>query len=130
MPLSPAPSSFVYLGLWSVSVLQDALVFFLMLTTIGHVYLTTCLTLSPKAYFPLFIQVATQKHDTLQKKCCFYVTSLGLFVIPKRPRNVLPASHNKQWTAGDSDLPGLKDPGFRPGHYSVQLNPIPPTGLL
>jgi hypothetical protein len=57
-------------------------------------------------------------------------TSPGLFIIPKRPQNVLPISNNKQWTAGDSGLPGLKVPGFCPGHYPDQLNPVPPTGLL
>jgi hypothetical protein len=43
---------------------------------------------------------------------------------------VLLTTDNKQWTAGDSGLAGLEGPGFHPGHYPDQLNPVPPTGLL
>jgi hypothetical protein len=51
---------------------QDPLVFFLMLVTISRVYLTTYLTLSPKAYIPLY-RLPLKTMPPLQEKCCFYV---------------------------------------------------------
>jgi hypothetical protein len=36
----------------------------------------------------------------------------------------------KAMDSGDSGLPGVKTPGFYPGHYPDQLNSFPPTGLL
>jgi hypothetical protein len=78
-----------------------------------------------------FIQVVTESHVTSTRKVLLSCQLVwDFFIIPRRPRNVLPASDNKQWTAGDSGFPGLKTPGFHPGYYPDQLNPVSPVGLL
>jgi hypothetical protein len=78
-----------------------------------------------------FIQITIQNcAASIGKMWLFLLTSPGLLVIPTRPQNVLSTSDNKQWTAGDSGLPGIKAPGFHPGHYPDQLNPVPTMGLL
>jgi hypothetical protein len=64
-----------------------------------------------------FVQVATQNYAaSTGKNAPFMSTSLGLFIYLRDLKVCWPTSDNKQWTAEDSGLPGLKAPGFNPGH--------------
>jgi hypothetical protein len=60
---------------------QDPLVFFLMLITTGHVYLTTCLILSSKAYIPLYR--LHSKPYCLYRKSTAFMCGMRCKAIPK-----------------------------------------------
>jgi hypothetical protein len=82
------------------------------LSPLAYVYLTVCLTLSPKGYIPLY----RLPLKTMSKECCFYVNaafmlaSPGSFMMPQKVfRNSMPISKNEQWTSGDSGLSGISE---------------------
>jgi hypothetical protein len=80
------------------------------LSPLAYVYLTVCLTLSPKGYIPLYrLPLKTMsKECCFYCQCCFYVSqSRIVHNDAKRLQNLMPISNSEQWTAGNSGLPVL-----------------------
>jgi hypothetical protein len=85
-------------------------IFLLMLIAIG-LCAFNCMSHFISQSLYSFTQVATQNLVQIMLflcQCCFTSSRPWLFMMTLRDfRNMLPISNNKQWTAGNPDLPGL-----------------------